>query len=111
MLLSLNIFQDASFLTALLNAIRDLLATDDDLRPMVPFCISARGQQGRNVERAILKYRGSDEGTVTQLMQYDERWWNQPDLFWQGPKATDFSRLIPEAQIVGWFMAGDLSDK
>lgn len=95
---------------AILNSVRDILDTDQDLRQKVPLCISARVERDNNVVSAIMNYQGPDEVTVALLAHNHERWLNDPATFWQEPAPPDLSGLIPYAQIVWCFMARNRSD-
>lgn len=103
--------QDVAILSAILSTVYDILDADVELRRQMPFSISVPAQRDSGSLGSLAYYQGPEEETVMELTNRHEQWLRDPDLFWRPPTMPDFSRLQPEAQIVGRFIARDRSDK
>lgn len=98
-------------MNAVLNKIYQILESDRGLRRQVSYTVSTRAQGRRNNLAHFTGYRGPEDETVAVLAENCEQWFQNPALFWQTQAMPDFDQLISGAQIVGLFLARDLSDK
>ena len=97
-------------LTAIVDDIRAVLNHRKDLLESFPFKITVKASKDSDKRDKLSHYEGPDDETVAMLEQNGDSWSKQPQIFWNGPRAAQLSKLSGPALLVGCFVQLERSD-